>query len=92
MTTAMKKLQAAADAVRRACGPADVAVVLGSGLGGYEDVLLDPREIAFDDIPGFPKSTVSGHAGKFVVGTIRDKRVLIMSGRFITMRVIHSIR
>ena len=82
MTTAMKKLQAAADAVRRACGPADVAVVLGSGLGGYEDVLLDPREIAFDDIPGFPKSTVSGHAGKFVVGTIRDKRVLIMSGRF----------
>ena len=43
MTAAMKKLQAAADAVRRACGPADVAVVLGSGLGGYEDVLLDPR-------------------------------------------------
>ena len=70
MTAAMKKLQAAADAVRRACGPADVAVVLGRGLGGYEDVLLDPREIAFDDIPGFPKSTVSGHAGKFVVGDV----------------------
>lgn len=82
MSITMKKLHAAADAVRRVCGHADVGVVLGSGLGGYEEALLDPREIAFDEIPGFPKSTVSGHAGKFVVGTVRDKRILIMSGRF----------
>lgn len=82
MAVSMKKLHAAADAVRRVCGPADVAVVLGSGLGGYEEALIGPREISFDEIPGFPKSTVPGHAGKLIVGTIRDKRVLIMSGRF----------
>jgi purine-nucleoside phosphorylase len=44
--------------------------------------LMDPVEINYDEIPDFPVSTVSGHAGKFIVGTIRDKRVLIMSGRF----------
>lgn len=82
MAVSMKKLREAADAVRRACGPAEVGVVLGSGLGGFEQALEDPREIAFDEIPGFPRSTVSGHAGKLIVGSIRDKRVLIMSGRF----------
>ena len=82
MAVSMKKLREAADAVRRACGTAEVGVVLGSGLGGFEQALEDPREIAFDEIPGFPRSTVSGHAGKLIVGSIRDKRVLIMSGRF----------
>ena len=82
MAVSMKKLREAADAVRRACGPAEVGVVLGSGLGGFEQALEAPREIAFDEIPGFPRSTVSGHAGKLIVGSIRDKRVLIMSGRF----------
>lgn len=42
---------------------------------------MNPAEIEYDDIPGFPLSTVPGHAGKFIVGTVRDKRVLVMSGR-----------
>ncbi|MHC1785871.1 MAG: purine-nucleoside phosphorylase [Christensenellales bacterium] len=78
----MKDLRSAADAVRRACGEADIAVILGSGLGGYEDRLIDPQEIAYARIPGFPASTVPGHAGKFVVGTFKSRRVLVMSGRF----------
>lgn len=82
MSSKMKKIHAAADAVRAACGSAQTAIVLGSGLGGYEESLVAPREISFDDIPGFPKSTVAGHAAKFVVGTIHDKRVLVMSGRY----------
>lgn len=82
MAVTMKKLHTAADAVRKVCGQADIAVILGSGLGGYEETLIDPKEISYSKIPGFPVSTVSGHAGKFVVGTVRDKRVLVMSGRF----------
>ncbi len=43
---------------------------------------MEPAEISYAEIPSFPVSTVPGHAGKFVVGTVRDKRVLVMSGRF----------
>lgn len=78
----MKKLKLAAEAVRKACGKADIAVILGSGLGGYEEVLIDPHTISYEKIPGFPTSTVPGHAGKFVVGTVKSRRVLVMSGRF----------
>lgn len=82
MADKIKKLEAAAEIVRDACGTAEVAIVLGSGLGGYEGSLISPKEIRFDEIPGFPKSTVAGHANKFIVGTIQDTRVMVMSGRF----------
>lgn len=78
----MKSIRKAANAVLNSCGPAEVAVILGSGLGGYEEQLIEPSEINYAEIPSFPVSTVPGHAGKFVVGTVRDKRVLVMSGRF----------
>lgn len=77
-----KEIKRAANIVMNTCGPADIAVILGSGLGGYEEEVLDPVEINYNDIPGFPLSTVPGHAGRFIVGTIAEKRVLIMSGRF----------
>lgn len=82
MAGKMKKLRTAADAVREACGGADIAVVLGSGLGHYAQSLIGPQVINFNDIPGFPKSSVTGHAAQIAVGTIRDKRVLVMSGRY----------
>ena len=72
-----KDIKRAASLVMHSCGPAEAAVILGSGLGGYEEQLLNPVEIGYDEIPGFPASTVSGHAGKFIVGTIRDRRVLV---------------
>ena len=77
-----KEIRNAADMVVNNCGPAEIAVILGSGLGGFEAELEQPIEIAYEDIPGFPVSTVAGHAGRFTVGTIRGKRVLVMSGRF----------
>ncbi|NLC33079.1 MAG: purine-nucleoside phosphorylase [Clostridiales bacterium] len=82
MPRKMKKIYAAAEAVRTACGSAQIGIVLGSGLAGFEKALEDPREINFDEIPGFPKSAVAGHAAKFIAGTIHDKRVLVMSGRY----------
>ncbi|MFA5908323.1 MAG: purine-nucleoside phosphorylase [Vicinamibacterales bacterium] len=63
------------------CGGADVAVVLGSGLGDFADHLGDAFTIPYADIPHWPESRVIGHAGKLVGGTLRGKRVLALSGR-----------
>ena len=52
-----KDIKRAANLVLHSCGPAEIAVILGSGLGGYEERLLDPVEIEYDEIPGFPTST-----------------------------------
>ena len=78
----MRRIQRAADAVETALGRADIAVVLGSGLGDFGNDLENPKEISYADIPGFPRATVQGHAGKFIMGTLTDKKVLMMSGRF----------
>ena len=64
-----------------ACGGADVAVVLGSGLGDFADHLGDSFTIQYSDIPHWPASRVIGHAGKLVGGTLRGKHVLALSGR-----------
>ena len=59
-----------------------VAIVLGSGLGGFTKELSDiVCEIPYSDIPGFPISTVSGHDGKFILGYVEDVPVVCMSGR-----------
>ncbi len=76
-----KEIQKAAEAVKMAVGGADVAVILGTGLGGFETLLTDAKEITYRDVPGFPLSTVQGHAGKFVAGFIGGRRVLVMAGR-----------
>ena len=72
----------AADWLReRKCGGANVAVVLGSGLGDFADHLGGAFTIAYGDIPHFPASRVMGHAGKLVVGMLSGKKVLALSGR-----------
>ncbi len=63
------------------CGGAEVAVVLGSGLGDFADHLGNSFTIPYGDIPHWPVSRVIGHAGKLVCGTIAKKRVLALSGR-----------
>lgn len=59
----------------------EVAVVLGSGLGDFADRIHIDLEIPYDALPGFPVSTVPGHAGKYILGTIGDKKVVCMKGR-----------
>ena len=78
----MRRIQRAADAVEEALGRADTAIVLGSGLGDFGNDLTDKKELSYADIPGFPHATVPGHAGKFILGNLAGKRVLLMSGRF----------
>ncbi|MFB3826220.1 MAG: purine-nucleoside phosphorylase [Bryobacteraceae bacterium] len=58
-----------------------VAVVLGSGLGGFAGALGEPVEIPYAAIPGWPCSTAVGHAGKLVLGTLGGVPVAVMSGR-----------
>jgi purine-nucleoside phosphorylase len=58
-----------------------VAVVLGSGLGGFADDFEDAEAIPYEDIPGFVRSTAQGHAGRLVVGRIDQVPILAMQGR-----------
>lgn len=60
----------------------EIAIILGSGLGDLVDYVTISHEIAYEDIPHFPVSTVSGHAGKLVYGTLNGVEVLLMQGRF----------
>jgi len=57
-------------------------VILGSGLGAFAEQLQDTTVIAFEDIPHFPVSTVEGHSGRIVAGTLQSIPVLVLQGRF----------
>lgn len=59
----------------------EIGMILGSGLGDYADRIEEPIVIPYSQLPGFPVSTVSGHAGQFVMGTHMGKRVIAMQGR-----------
>jgi len=58
-----------------------VAVVLGSGLGAFADELADRTDIPYSAIPGWPRSTAIGHAGKLVFGKLAALDVAVMAGR-----------
>ena len=58
-----------------------VALILGSGLGGLADQLLDVTTIGYGKLPGFPVSTVSGHAGELLLGTLCGLPVACLKGR-----------
>lgn len=60
----------------------DVAVVLGTGLGGLAEEIDVAAELSYDDIPGFPISTVESHHGRLLLGTLGGKPVVAMQGRF----------
>ena len=62
-------------------GGGDVAIVLGSGLGGFAEMLSDPFAIEYGRIPHWPAARVVGHAGRLVRGTLQGRRVLALSGR-----------
>jgi purine-nucleoside phosphorylase len=60
----------------------EIAIVLGSGLGGLADEIEPIATIPFREIPGFPSATVAGHAGTLIVGTLEGKLVVALAGRF----------
>lgn len=71
-----------AERIRRAGGEApDVALVLGSGLGDFTSRVEGAVTLPYGDLPHWPASSVIGHAGQLVLGTIHGRRVAVLSGR-----------
>lgn len=60
----------------------EYGVILGSGLGSFTDDIQIEHKLPYNEIPNFPVSTVEGHKGALVFGTIGDKKVVAMQGRF----------
>lgn len=60
----------------------EFGVILGSGLGGFTDDIAIEHTLPYEEIPNFPVSTVQGHKGALVFGTIGSKKVVAMQGRF----------
>ena len=88
MSDLFSKAQAAVSAIReRVLGELRVqiaprvGIILGSGLGGFASQVVDAVTISYAEIPHFPQSTVVGHSGKLVLGTIGGVPVAVMQGR-----------
>jgi len=60
----------------------EVAVILGTGLGGLGREIALEAEVPYQDIPGFPLSTVESHAGRLLCGALGGRAVVAMAGRF----------
>ena len=62
-------------------GTPRVGIVLGSGLGAVADAVEDPVVVGYEELPGFPRPTVFGHAGRAVLGSIGGVPVAVLQGR-----------
>jgi xanthosine phosphorylase len=58
-----------------------VGIVLGSGLGAVADAIEKPRVVGYEELPGFPRPGVAGHAGRVVLGAIGGVEVAVLQGR-----------
>lgn len=83
MTELKDKLQETAKFIQdKGIGKVEFGLILGSGLGELAEEIEDAVIIDYHEIPHFPVSTVVGHAGRLVYGTLSGKKVLVMQGRF----------
>ena len=80
----MNNYKEAAEYVKRIIGERNpkIAIILGSGLGVLSDEFVNEVIIPYREIPGFPISTVEGHAGELLIGTLEGVPVIAMNGRF----------
>nr|WP_315529029.1 purine-nucleoside phosphorylase [Carnobacterium maltaromaticum] len=83
MEKLQEKIKQAASFIReKGVGEIEIGLILGSGLGELGDEVENAIQISYETIPNFPTSTVEGHAGQLVYGTLGGKKVLAMQGRF----------
>jgi purine-nucleoside phosphorylase len=81
--TMFEKIQQTTEFIRQATGfTPEYGIILGSGLGNFTDDIEILHTLPYSDIPNFPVSTVEGHKGALVFGTIGGKKVVAMQGRF----------
>jgi len=82
-TSAWQRAQACAKHLQtKITHPPEILLILGSGLGHYAQRIENPVTVSYNDIEGFPRSTVQGHKGEFLFGTLHNKNAAIMNGRF----------
>ncbi|GED50519.1 purine-nucleoside phosphorylase [Carnobacterium maltaromaticum] len=83
MEKLQEKIKQAASFIReKGVGEIEIGLILGSGLGELGGEVENAIQIPYETIPNFPTSTVEGHAGQLVYGTLGGKKVLAMQGRF----------
>lgn len=83
VTDLYDRIQQAAAVVRgRTTSTPDVGIILGTGLGGLVREIKAEVVIPYQEIPGFPLSTVESHAGRLILGTLGGRSVVAMQGRF----------
>ncbi|HLY08421.1 MAG TPA: purine-nucleoside phosphorylase [Planctomycetota bacterium] len=78
-------LKARIDDAVKAIGPVaapDVAIILGTGLGGLSGAIQAEKKVPYESLPHFARSTVASHKGDLVFGTLEGRRVVAMEGRF----------
>jgi len=77
------EVMAAAQFVRARLGRLrpHLGIVLGSGLGAAAEAVMNPIIIPYEEIPNFPRSTVEGHSGRLVAGTLGGSPIVVMQGR-----------
>ena len=83
MSPLMQQLEETARFIQsRISATANTAIILGSGLGNLSSVIEPEFTIPYSEIPNFPVSTVEGHKGRLILGTLNGKKVWVMEGRF----------
>jgi purine-nucleoside phosphorylase len=79
----LQKIKESADFIRKqAAAVPEAGIILGTGLGGLVNEIKDKVEIPYSTIPNFPVSTVEGHKGQLILGTLGEKYIVAMQGRF----------
>jgi purine-nucleoside phosphorylase len=79
----VERVEEAAAHVRRELSVSpDIAIILGTGLGGLASAIQSREAVPYEEIPHFPVSTVESHAGRLLCGTLSGKPVVAMQGRF----------
>ena len=79
----MNAIKASAEYIKAKVGfEPEVGIILGTGLGGLVEKIEIEAALPYSEIPNFPVSTVEGHAGRLIFGTLGGKRVVAMQGRF----------
>ncbi len=79
----LEKIKATANYIKeRINARPETGIILGTGLGGLVNEIEILESIPYDEIPGFPVSTVQGHASRLIYGKLGNKPVLAMQGRF----------
>lgn len=84
MTNLLDKIHSTAEYLKKRIESEmpEIGIILGTGLGALVDFIENKQFIPYTEIPNFPVSTVEGHSGNLIVGTLGGKRVLGMQGRF----------